>query len=187
MYCLNLNYDPSEWRLFIDSSKLSLKAVLLHNGNHFPSVPIGHAAHMKETYLNMKTLLNPINYNEHKWKICGDLKVFLKIHELVKDPAFDEVLKGQEKETWESLKGVICGILGNRRDDNYIQLVTVLLQKCHQLKCNMSLKIQFLHSHLDFFPFCGAVSDEHGERSHQDISVTEKRYQIRWNDAMLAD
>ena len=26
-------YDPSKWRLFIDSSKASLKAVLLHNGN----------------------------------------------------------------------------------------------------------------------------------------------------------
>ena len=23
----------------------------------------------------MKVLLNLINYNEHKWKICGDLKV----------------------------------------------------------------------------------------------------------------
>ena len=27
------NYEPSEWRLFIDSNKTSLKAVLLHNGN----------------------------------------------------------------------------------------------------------------------------------------------------------
>ena len=35
----------------------------------------GHAVHMKETYINMKVLLNSINYNEHKWKICGDLKV----------------------------------------------------------------------------------------------------------------
>ena len=26
-------YDPSEWRLFTDSSKASLKAALLHNGN----------------------------------------------------------------------------------------------------------------------------------------------------------
>lgn len=26
-------YDPNQWRLFIDSSKESLKAVLLHNGN----------------------------------------------------------------------------------------------------------------------------------------------------------
>ncbi|UYV78677.1 hypothetical protein LAZ67_16002346 [Cordylochernes scorpioides] len=46
------------------------------------------------------------------------------------------------------------------------------------LGCNMSLKIHFLHSHLDFFPDnLGAVSDEHGERFHQDISSMEKRYQ----------
>ncbi|UYV84383.1 hypothetical protein LAZ67_X001983 [Cordylochernes scorpioides] len=43
----------------------------------------------------------------------------------------------------------------------------------------MSLKIHFLHSHLDFFPNnLGAVSDEHGERFHQDISSMEKRYQV---------
>ena len=75
MYCLNLNYDRTEWRLFIDSSKLSSKAVLLHNGNCLPSVPIGYAVHMKETYINMKVLLNSINFNEHIWKICGDLIV----------------------------------------------------------------------------------------------------------------
>jgi len=41
---------------------------------------------------------------------------------------------------------------------------------------------------LDFFPEnCGAVSDEHGERFHQDISSMEKRYQGKWNCAMLAD
>jgi hypothetical protein len=35
--------------------------------------------------------------------------------------------------------------------------------------CNMSLKIHFLESHLDFFPEnLGEVSDEHGERFHQD-------------------
>ncbi|UYV79714.1 hypothetical protein LAZ67_18000389 [Cordylochernes scorpioides] len=52
----------------------------------------------------------------------------------------------------------------------------------------MSLKIHFLHSHLDFFPDnLGAVSDEHGERFHQDISSMEKRYQGKWSPAMLAD
>ena len=52
----------------------------------------------------------------------------------------------------------------------------------------MSLKIQFLHSHLDFFPEnCSAVSDEHGERFHQDIYSMEKRYRRKWNCAMLAD
>ena len=49
---LKMEYRPQHWRLFIDSSKLSLKAVLLHNGNALPSIPIGYAVHIKETYEN---------------------------------------------------------------------------------------------------------------------------------------
>jgi len=69
MKYLNLNHDPTDWRLFIDSSKLSLKAVLLHNGNRLPSIPVGHAVHIKETCANMAVFLNSIKYAEHKWKI----------------------------------------------------------------------------------------------------------------------
>ena len=73
-------------------------------------------------------------------------------------------MEGKEKEAWEAFKGVVRGFLGNKRDDNHTHLVTVLLQKYHNLGCNMSLKIHFLDSHLDFFLLsCGAVSDEHGE------------------------
>ncbi|GBP82675.1 hypothetical protein EVAR_60236_1 [Eumeta japonica] len=72
---MNQNYDKTEWRLFIDSSKYSLKAVLLHNGNKKPSIPIGHAVNCKESYETMRTLINLIKYKEHKWKVCGDLKV----------------------------------------------------------------------------------------------------------------
>ena len=32
-------YDPKEWRRFIYESCKSLKAVLLHNGNRFRSIP----------------------------------------------------------------------------------------------------------------------------------------------------
>jgi hypothetical protein len=35
-------HDVTEWRLFNDSLKISLKAVLLHDGNKFPSVPLAH-------------------------------------------------------------------------------------------------------------------------------------------------
>ena len=52
----------------------------------------------------------------------------------------------------------------------------------------MSLKIHFLHSHLEFFPENpGSVSDEQGERFHQDISLMEKRYKGKWTPNMLAD
>jgi len=45
-----------------------------------------------------------------------------------------------------------------------------LLTSYKTMGCNMSLKIHFLESHLDFFPeTLGEVSDEHGERFHQDI------------------
>jgi hypothetical protein len=42
---------------FVDSSKVSLKAMLLRNWNTFPSVPVVHAIHMKETYENLQVLL----------------------------------------------------------------------------------------------------------------------------------
>lgn len=52
----------------------------------------------------------------------------------------------------------------------------------------MSLKIHFLHSHLNFFPKnLGDVSDEHGERFHQQLKTIERRYQGFWDEAMLGD
>lgn len=56
------------------------------------------------------------------------------------------------------------------------------------LGVNMSLKIHFLHSHLDFFPpNLGDVSDEHGERFHQELKTMEQRYQGLWNENMMGD
>lgn len=57
---LGYDHDTQEWRLFIDSSILSLKAVLLHNGKSCPSIPVAYAAHMKETSKNLEMLLKHI-------------------------------------------------------------------------------------------------------------------------------
>ena len=75
MEVLGHEYNPDQWHLVIDSSKVSLKVVQLHNGNRFPSVPLAHAANMKESYESMKLLLGKIKYDEFKCKLCGDLKV----------------------------------------------------------------------------------------------------------------
>lgn len=72
---LNYNYNAKDWRLFIDSSKTSLKAVLLHKLNTKPSVPIAYSIDMKECYETMKIILQSIQYDQHKWKICCDIKV----------------------------------------------------------------------------------------------------------------
>ena len=46
----------------------------------------------------------------------------------------------------------------------------------------MSIKVHFLFSHLDKLPDnLGAVSDEQGERFHEDLMAVEERYQGRWD------
>jgi hypothetical protein len=54
---------------------VSLKFVLLHKGNKFPSVPLVFAANIKESYESMKLIVGKFKYNEFKWKLFGDLKV----------------------------------------------------------------------------------------------------------------
>ena len=56
------------------------------------------------------------------------------------------------------------------------------------LVANMSVKFHFLFSHLESFQDnLGDVSDEQGERFHQDIKIMEDRYQGRWDKRMMAD
>jgi len=57
MEVLQLQHSPEQWRLFVDSSEVSLKTVLLHNGHKHPSIPLAHAVHMKETYTNIQGFL----------------------------------------------------------------------------------------------------------------------------------
>ena len=71
---MGLEYDDTEWRLFIDSSSKSLKLVLLHNRNSFSTIPIKQSVQMKETH-NSFDLLSAVNYKDHKWLIRADLKV----------------------------------------------------------------------------------------------------------------
>ena len=52
----------------------------------------------------------------------------------------------------------------------------------------MSVKLHFLHSHLECFPDnLGYYSDVQGERFHQDLNVMERRYQAVWGGNMMAD
>ncbi|GBM85151.1 hypothetical protein AVEN_183190-1 [Araneus ventricosus] len=79
---LRIAHEPNEWRLFVEASKLSLKAVFLNNGNELPSIPVAHAVYMKETYHNVKQLLEMINCSQYGWQICADLKVVSQLMSL---------------------------------------------------------------------------------------------------------
>ena len=68
-------YSVSDWCLFIDSSKQGLKAVFLHNGNVYPSIPIAHSVRLKEDCESVKLLLELIRHNNHNWDDCGNFKM----------------------------------------------------------------------------------------------------------------
>jgi hypothetical protein len=70
-----VSYDTSDWRLFIDCSKSSLKAVLLHNSNNLASIPIAHSIYLKETYENLRIVLEKMKYHECSWYLCSDMKI----------------------------------------------------------------------------------------------------------------
>ena len=249
MEVLGQEFNPNQLRLFIDSSKVSLKVVLLHNGNKFPSLPLARAANMKESYESMKLLLGKIKYDEFKRKLRGDLKVvalllgmqlgytkycyilcewdswdkknhhvnklwpkraslmpgkknvvrpplvllektflprlhikvglmknFVKgmdktgrgfeylrnkfpnvsdatqIRELMQDKQFDEDLNETERNARLSFKRICKDFLGNHKAATYQDVVQDLLTSYKAMECNVSLKIHFLESHLDFFP-----------------------------------
>ncbi|GFX14265.1 protein GVQW3 [Trichonephila clavipes] len=68
-------YQPSDWRLFIDSSKRSLNCVLFNNGNKYKSIPIAHSVTLKKECANIAKVMETIKHQDHKWFICVDLKM----------------------------------------------------------------------------------------------------------------
>lgn len=287
-------YQADEWRLFIDSSKRSLKCVLLHIGNKYAAVPIGHSTKLKEEYETIRLVLEKLKYRDHEWVICVDLKMvnfllgqqsgytkfpcFLclwdsrakhdhwikknwpirenmvvgkqnvikpplvsrdniilpplhiklglmkqyvkaldktgscfafisqkfpglsmeklkagifdgpQIRQLIKDKDFTNSMNNLESAAWKSFVKVVKHFLGNEKAKNYVELVQDLLNNFKNLGCNMSIKVHYLHSHLEKFPEnLGSCSEEQGERFHQDLKVMEDRYQGRWDEHMMAD
>ncbi|GBM84297.1 hypothetical protein AVEN_1902-1 [Araneus ventricosus] len=79
---------------------------------------------------------------------------------MMKDENFETKMETNERKAWESFK----------------------------LGYSTSLKVPFFDSHVDYFPEnLGAVSEDQGERFHQDIKEMDRRYQGKWNVSMIAD
>ena len=88
-----------------------------------------------------------------------------QIREVLKNTGFEELLNLKELRAWEAFKSDCSGFLGNTRVPDYQTCIEKLLKSYEDMGCRMSLKIHFLHSHLNFFPpNLGALSDEHGGR-----------------------
>ena len=132
--------------------------------------------------------LSPVFPGLRAAKLKEGIFVGPQIREVLKDTHFEEFLNLKELRAWEAFKSVCSGFFGNTRVPDYQACIEKLLKSYEDMGYRMSLKIHFLHSHLNFFPpNLGAVSDEHGERFHQDIRKMGSNYQGKWNPGMMGD
>ncbi|GBN06079.1 hypothetical protein AVEN_101414-1 [Araneus ventricosus] len=107
---------------------------------------------------------------------------------MMKDENFETKMETNERKAWKSFKQVITSFLGNKKDPNYKYIVEEMIKNFKILGCNMSIKLHFLDSHLDYIPEnLGAVSEKQGESFHQDIKEMERRCQEKWNISMISD
>jgi hypothetical protein len=98
-----------------------------------------------------------------------------QIRSLYKGNDFQNCMNVVERNAWTASKNVIEKLLGNHKDEDYENIVRIMFKNFHILGCNMSLKVNFLFSHLNLFPKnFGAVREEQGERLDQDIKQMER-------------
>lgn len=75
-----------------------------------------------------------------------------QISQLIKNVNFIDLLNPIEDRAWNATIDVIQFFLGNKKANNYVEIVKEMISAYRDMKVNMSLKIHFLAHHLDFFP-----------------------------------
>jgi hypothetical protein len=100
-------------------------------------------------------------------KLKAGIFVGPQIYKLMKDKDIEKTMNAREKEAWTAFRPVTENFLGNNKDPNYKNIVETMLESFKKLVCNMSVKVHFLHSHIEYFPEnLGRFSEEQGERFH---------------------
>ena len=98
-----------------------------------------------------------------------DIFVGPDIRKLLYDSLFSKSMNSTELEAWGAFSKVVHNFLGNTKKENY-KIVKRMLNAFANQGWNMSLKVHFLHSHVDYFPEnLEAYSEEQNEKFHQDL------------------
>lgn len=121
-------------------------------------------------------------------KLKGGVLNGPEIRALLADEHFPEKLTEVELAAFESFRDLCNGFFGNHKSPEYMDLLDNMTSSYHAMGVHMNLKIHFCNDHPDLFAENnGDVSDEHGERFHQEMKEMEKRYSGKSIINMLGD
>ena len=105
---------------------------------------------------------------------------------MLKNTDFEELFNLKKLRAWETFKSFCSGFLGNTSVPDYHTCIEKFLKSYEDRGCRMSLKINFLHSHFNFFsPNLGAVSDEILRRHYKDGEQLSKELEPRHDKRFL--
>ena len=115
-----------------------------------------------------------------------------QIREVLKDTVFEELLNLKELRAWEAFKSVCCGFLGNTRVPDYQACIEKLQKSYEDMGCRMSLKIHFLHCHLNSPPAKPWSSEwwawsKIPPRHYEDGEQLSRQMEPRHNGRLLLD
>ena len=86
-----------------------------------------------------------------KAKVKGGIFMGPQIRRMLVSEELEEQMSDIERIAWQAFRMIVKGFLENHRRDDYAMVLSNLIESYQKLGCRMSLKLQFLHSHLDFF------------------------------------
>ena len=98
-----------------------------------------------------------------------------QIRKLMKDAASTNTMNDIDRQALNAFTEVAKKFLGDVKDPRYKEIVENMPEKLRVLGPNMSLKLQLLQSHLEYFPDnLGTFSEEQSERFYQDLKEMER-------------
>ena len=123
------------WTGDSDSSKLSLKAFPLHNGNTLPSIPVVHSVDNKESYENMRILMEAISYGKSNGKsvvtlLPGLQQVFKKFFCFICEWDSRAQSLHYKRKDWPARKSLEPGIM-NVENKPLVEPSKILLSSIH--------------------------------------------------------
>lgn len=96
-----------------------------------------------------------------------------EIQKIICDNDFISSSTSAVRTAWIAFLEVASNFLGNENSENQRDIAGEILSTSESLRCNQCVNIQFFFSCLKHFPKNLVVSDEQGQRLHQDIKVLD--------------
>jgi hypothetical protein len=129
--------------------------------------------------------MSPKKGGQHERRNCHWC---IQITQLSKVQDFSTKLNSTKRRAWKAFENVYRNFPGNAKVENYSEIVQELISPLSAIECNTSWYFIFwLSIRIFFLKKMGAVSNEHGEKFHHDISQYGKGYSGKWSPNMLDD